>query len=262
LENKLLFKHGCFAGDLIYALAGIKTICESSDHKAVIYQWLNQQGRLYEGAEHPYGSSMMNKYAFDMLKPLIESQDYVESFNEWKGEKVMVDMDMIRQVKNHMPYGNIVTWLAMVFAEMRPKYWEPWITLNHPAMYNKALEGMILINRTSRYHGQWIDYFFLKEYQERLMFIGMPEEHKQFCMEWGFTIPHYVVNDFLELAIALKSCKLFIGNQSMCFAIAEAMKVPRILEICDFAPNVHPCGEGGYYFRVPEIFQHLVKQLA
>lgn len=259
MDNKLLFKHGCFSGDLIYALAGIKSICVNNDKKAIIYQWLDQQGMLYQGAEHPYGHSMMNQYAFDMLKPLLESQDYIESFNVWKGEKVMVDLDMLRQVKSHMPYGNIVTWLAMVFAEMRPEYWKPWIEL--PDMINKATQGMILINRTSRYQGQWIDYFFLKEYKERLMFVGTPDEHKKFCMDWDLDIPHYIVNDFLELAVAIKSCKLFLGNQSMCFAIAEAIKVPRLLEICDFAPNVHPCGEGGYYFRVEEPLKHYMKQL-
>ena len=261
LENKILFKHGCFAGDLIYALAGIKAFCDTFNQKAVIYQWLDQPGRLYEGAEHPYGNKMMTKYAFDMLKPLIEAQPYVESFNEWKGEKVMVDLDMLRQVKSHMPYGNIVTWLPMVFAEMRPKYWKPWIDLkiHMPVLhhtYNK-----ILINRTSRYHGQWIDYFHLKKYESQLIFTGTKEEHETFKHDWNLELPLLEVKDFYELAVAINSCKLFIGNQSMCFAIAEALKAPRLLEVCDFAPNVHPCGEGGYYFRVPELFQYWVDKL-
>lgn len=279
MENKLLFKHGCFAGDLIYALAGIKAICENNGQKAIIYQWLDQQGRLYEGAEHPYGNSMMNRYAFDMLKPLIEAQPYVESFNEWKGEKVMVDLDMLRQVKSHMPYGNIVTWLPMVFGEMRPEYWKPWIDLKFEdklVFYEmdeniethfrgnplrEKLHDKILINRTSRYHGQWIDYFHLKKYEEKLIFTGTKEEYETFKHEWGLELPLLEVKDFYELAVAINSCKLFIGNQSMCFAIAEAMKAPRLLEVCDFAPNVHPCGEGGYYFRVPELFEYWVDKL-
>jgi hypothetical protein len=257
LENKLLFKHGCFAGDLIYALAGIKNICVENDHKAIIYQWLNQNGRLYEGAEHPYGNSMMNEYAFKMLKPLIEAQPYVESFNEWKGEDTMVDLDMLRQVKSHMPYGNIVTWLGMVFAEMRPKYWEPWITVDA----EPELLDTILINRTSRYNAHWVDYFHLKKYEDKLMFAGMPEEHAKFQADWGIKLPLLEIKDFYQLAVAIKSCKLFIGNQSMCFAIAEAMKVPRLLEVCDFAPNVHPCGDGGYYFRQQDLFEYWVDKL-
>lgn len=278
MDNNLLFKHSCFAGDLIYALAGIKSICENNDHKAVIYQWLDQKGHLYQGADHPYGGSMMNEYAFEMLKPLIEAQPYVQSFNKWQGEKVMVDMDNLRQVKMHMPYGNIVTWLPMVFAEMRPEYWKPWIDINRgrdPGMVdwtkftfdvkvNKLrahVSDKILINRTSRYHGAWIDYFHLKKYEGKMMFVGMEDEYKTFKADWNLDLPLLEVKDFYELAVAISSCKLFIGNQSMCFAIAEAMKTPRLLEICDFAPNVQPCGDGSYYFRVPELFEYWVNKL-
>lgn len=260
MENKLLFKHGCFSGDLIYAMAGIKTICENSNNKAVIYQWLDQQGRLYEDAQHPYGHSMMNQYAFDMIKPLVESQDYIESFSKWQGEKVMVDLDKLRQVKSHMPYGNIVTWLGMVFAEMMPEYWKPWITVSGRHLW---LKDMIIVNRTTRYHGQWIHYFPLKKYADegRLIFAGTKDEHAKFNIDWGFDVPYLDVINFLDLAYCLASCKLFVGNQSMCFAVAEAMKVPRLLEVCDFAPNVHPCGPNGNYFRVPEVFEYLVEKL-
>lgn len=274
MENKLLFKHSCFSGDLIYAMAGIKAICENSDHKAVIYQWLDQKAHIYSGAEHPYGSSMMNQYAFDMLKPLIEAQPYVESFLPWQGEKVMVDLDMLRQVKSHMPYGNIVTWLPMVFAEMRPEYWKPWLNiepnLNHVYgtykldnewSFKKRFKDKILINRTSRYNAQWIDYFHLKKYEENILFTGTTEEFQKFKHDWNLNIEHLPVTDFYALALAIANCKLFIGNQSMCFAIAEALKAPRLLEVCDFAPNVHPCGDGGYYFRVTEVFQYYVDKL-
>jgi hypothetical protein len=257
LENKILsFKHSCFSGDLIYALASIKALCEIEGDKAVIYQWLNKEGFLYQGAEHPYGGKMMNDYAFEMMKPLIESQPYVKEFKPWNGEKVHVNLDVIRQVKNHMPYGNIVTWIAMVYAEATPRYWEPWINIPQ-----EEKEDIIIINRTSRYHNQWIDYFFLKEYQDKILFIGLEEEFKQFQMDWGLDVKWYTPGNAYQIAVLLQSCKLFIGNQSMCFAIAEAMKVPRILEVCDMAPNVIPAGEGGYYARNPDTFKFIVEKL-
>jgi hypothetical protein len=270
LENKILsFKHSCFSGDLIYALASIKALCEIEGDKAVIYQWLNKEGFLYQGAEHPYGGKMMNDYAFEMMKPLIESQPYVKEFKPWNGEKVHVDLDVIRQVKNHMPYGNIVTWIAMVYAEATPKYWQPWIDVrqqdyqdfrNDWTLTSPVLKT-IVINRTSRYHNQWIDYFFLKEYQDRIVFVGLEDEYNQFQMDWGLNVSYYKPTDAYQLALLLLSCKLFIGNQSMCFAIAEAMKVPRILEVCDMAPNVIPAGPGGYYARNPDTFKFLVEKL-
>jgi hypothetical protein len=54
------------------------------------------------------------------------------------------------------------------------------------------------------------------------------------------------VSDFLQLACALSVCKLFIGNQSMAYAIAEAIKAPRCLEICWYAPNVDPAGPNSW----------------
>lgn len=260
-NNILTFKHGCFSGDLIYAMAGIKRICEENNQKAIIYQWLNQESRLYEGAEHPYGGKMMNQYAFDMMKPLIEAQPYVQEFREWRGEKVHIDLDEMRQVKNHMPYGNIVMWPGMVFAQMQAKYWEPWLQTPLHFPIPNPFSNRIIINRTSRYHAPWIDYFFMKEYQDKIIFVGMEAEYERFKHDWGLEIQYGKVYNFLDLAHCIASCKLFIGNQSMCYAIAEALKVPRLLEVCDFAPNVVPAGPGSNYFRAPGPFKYLVEQL-
>jgi hypothetical protein len=263
LENKILsFKHSCFSGDLIYAMAGIKAICGVQDDKAMIYQWLNREGYLYDGAVHPYGMKMMNEYAFEMMKPLIEAQPYVKGFERWNGEPTHIDLDKHRQVKNHMPYGNIVTWPAMVYAEMTPRFWEPWLEVEPLTGINKTrFQNRIIINRTQRYHNQWIDYFFLKEYKDQMAFLGTEDEHKIFQTDWDIELPHLKPLNFLGVARTIKSCKLFIGNQSMCFAIAEALKVPRILEVCDVVPNVIPAGDGGYYTRNPDTFKFLVEKL-
>jgi hypothetical protein len=44
----------------------------------------------------------------------------------------------------------------------------------------------------------------------------------------------------------IKGCELFVGNQSMAYAIAEIMKHPRVVEICPTAHNVIPTGDNGY----------------
>lgn len=255
--NIISFKHSCFSGDLIYALASVKTLCSVKGHKAHIHQWLNVPGRSYDGANHPYNGVMMNEYAFRMMKPLLEAQDYIHAFDQWTGQATQIDLDKFRQVKNHMPYGNIVTWIAMCAPEMTPRYWEPWLKAPRDNWYGNK----IVINRTSRYHAHYVDYFFLREHKHSILFVGTPQEHRDFENEWGFKVVHEKVKDFLELATVINSCKLFIGNQSMCFAIAEALKSPRLLEVCDFAPNVTPAGEGGYYFRHPELFKYHVNKL-
>lgn len=262
MNNTISFKHSCFSGDLIYALAGIKALCSIEGDKANIYQWLNRGGLLYPGAAHPYKGMMMNEYAFDMMKPLIDAQPYIKSFEKWYGQPVNIDLDKFRQeLKHYMPYGNIVTWPSMVYVEMTPRYWEPWLEVPEISYLKKKYRGKIVVNRTSRYHSDWLSYFFLKEYQSEVIFVGMDEEHEKFQADWGLLVEHEKVTTFLQLALIIKHCKVFVGNQSMCFAIAEALKVPRVLEVCDFAPNVIPAGDGGYSARVTEPFKYIIEKL-
>jgi len=259
MHNKvLIFKHSSFSSDLIYSMAGIKSICESDGYEGIVHQWLGQSGRQYINGDHPYKGEAMNEYAFNMMKPLIEAQSYIQSFDIWSGQPVMIDFDMLKQVKTHMPYGNAITWMGMIKCEMMPEYWKPWLRVQD---YNEDLEGKILINRTTRYHGQWIDYFHLKKYADNVVFTGLPEEHEKFCHDWDIQVPLLEVANFYDLAVAINSCKLFIGNQSMCFAIAEGLKAPRLLEVCDFIPNVHPTGDGAHYFRAPEALEYLLDKL-
>jgi ADP-heptose:LPS heptosyltransferase len=71
---------------------------------------------------------------------------------------------------------------------------------------------------------------------------------------------HYAeCSDFLQLARVVKSARLFIGNQSFPYALAEALKVPRILEVCPLYPVVTPTGDnaGEAFFQAS--FERLVR---
>jgi hypothetical protein len=258
-KNSISFKQSANSGDVIYSLAGIKTIWETMGHKADYYQWLDQKGHYYPGAVHPYGDVMFPGSAYDMLKPLVEAQPYINSFPKWNGENIIVDLDKIRQTDVNMPYGHIARWYAYVFADMYCDLQYPWLSTGIDM--DKAYKDTILVNRTQRYHGRFVQYFFLEKYKSQLLFTGMPEEHKIFCEEWNLDIPLLQVKDFLELAHVIESCKFFLGNQSMCFAIAEAMKTPRILETCHFVPNVVPVGGKCYDFFFQEALELYVEKL-
>ena len=73
---------------------------------------------------------------------------------------------------------------------------------------------------------------------------------------------HYDCKDFLELASIIKNSKVFIGNLSFGYAIAEALKVPRLLESAPDFPLVYPNGSDGYDFYFQSHFEYLVKKLA
>ena len=70
-----------------------------------------------------------------------------------------------------------------------------------------------------------------------------------------------ILKIFLELAEIIKSCKLFIGNLSFGYALAEAIKVPRLLESQPDFPLVYPNGENAYDFYFQEHFELLFKKL-
>lgn len=262
-QKTISFKFSGFSGDVIWYLSGIKHICEKMNAKAKLYLWLDRPGSSYEGAEHPYEGKMINRYAFDMLHPLISWQPYIDSCEPFAGQDVHIDMDLIRQTQVSMPYGNLAHWLGIRFADMQPDLSKKWLTLRNPI--NPEFRDMIVINRTSRYHNHFISYFFLKEYREHLLFVGTEKEHEDFQKEWQFTLPHFKVKDFMDLAMVIADCKFFLGNQSMCFAIAEGLKKRRILEMCPAAPNVHPVGEHARYFMFQEalvaIFEELNKPI-
>ncbi len=67
--------------------------------------------------------------------------------------------------------------------------------------------------------------------------------------------------DFLELASIIKNSRLFIGNLSFGYALAEAIKVPRLLESFPNFPMVYPNGSSGYDFYFQNHFEKLVEQL-
>jgi len=55
-------------------------------------------------------------------------------------------------------------------------------------------------------------------------------------------------NNFLELSSMVKNAKAGLYNQSFLWHLADAMKLPRILELCVQFPNTFPTGANGYAF--------------
>lgn len=124
----------------------------------------------------------------------------------------------------------------------------------------EKVSGQILCNRTSRYRNESIHYGFLQHQPLKVYFAGTMEEYAEFQSHVPKAV-YLPIKNFLELAIYISSAKVFIGNQSFCFSLAEAMKTPRVLEVCSFAPNVIPCGPNGFDFYTQDAAEWLVHEL-
>lgn len=258
MSNKAItFKHSGNTGDVIYALAGIKQVVGELGTKADIVLWLNRMAHYYEGAVHPLGGKMLNMYMYKMLKPLLLSQSYIESVHKFEGQKIIVDLDLIRSREVGMPNGNISMWYFYVFPDMHCDLSIPWLDI--PADVS-GFEDAILVNRTQRYRNPTISYSFLRHRKEPIFYVGTQEEYELFKKEVK-TASYLDCANFYDLARTIKSCKVFMGNQSMCYALAEAMKSPRVLEICNFAPNVQPHGANGYGYLTQTALEYYIERL-
>lgn len=249
MQNALKYKTSSPAGDLISFMAGIKKMCEDTGRKAIVYQRLDMPGAGTETSIHPYKNQFdepvcLNLYSYTMLKPLITSQTYIEDYLIYEGQSdIDVDFDLIRMERyTNQPRGSLNRWFNYVFPQMASDLSKPWLKVR------KRENGKIIINFTQRYRNHLITYHFLKEHQDNIVFAGLENERELFCSTWNVDIPRLVVKDFNQLAGEIAGCKFFLGNQSFCFQLAEALKVPRILELFPMMPNVVPIGEKAYDF--------------
>jgi len=253
-------RHSVNSGDLVASMGCIKKYYELTGRKAIVYQTVGMKAIYYQGAEHPVlndkGENVtVNQRIFDILKPLVESQPYIKSFQKYEGQPINIDFDVIRgRTHVNMPHGPIQGWIPLAFPDLSFDISKPWITLDDdkcPAHIKGQVAGKVLINFTARYRAK-VDYYFLKNYAPDLIFSGTEKEHWEFCNEWGVNIPLLDAKNFLEVAYAIKNARFFLGNQSMGWNAAQAMGTPRILEMCSFADNCFPgIGENseGYFYQ-------------
>lgn len=257
----LTYRHSFNSGDLITVLPGIRHLYIQTGRKGILYQRLNLPADYGHNNQHPVRDDdgrhvCMNLKMFNMIKPLIENQEYIERFDIWDGQKVDVDYDLTRQnTQMPLPGGDIHKWPSLIYPQLECDLTVPWLNREQQAISGSIADWFgvkddkyILINRTHRYQNPYIGYHFLKEHEGRLLFAGTEDEWKVFCDSFEMRIPLARCKDFKQLAYVISNCLFFIGNQSFCWHIADAIKVPRILEVCTQYPNTFPTGKDGYSF--------------
>jgi len=254
-------RHSVNSGDLVAAMGSIKKYYELTKRKVIVLQTVDFEAAYYQGAEHPIVDSSgknvtVNDKIFEMLKPLIESQDYVDSMVRYSGQRIDVDFDVVRgKTFVNLPHGPIQGWIPLAYPDLDFDISKPWITIDKskcPVGIKGAVSGKILLNFTARYRAK-VDYFFLQSFVSELIFTGTEKEHWDFCNKWGLNIPRLEIDNFLDLAYALQEARFMVGNQSMLWNLAQSMGTRRILEMCSFADNCFPgIGENskGYFYQV------------
>lgn len=261
IDNYTRVKHLANLGDMISIMPCLKKYHQVTGRKIVLCQQINTLAAYYAGATHPTVDEegrqvCINNAMFEMVKPLIESQEYIQRLEVYNGQPINLDFDVIRgKTFVNMPQGMIQSWTMFAYPDLAYDLSQPWISLPAKKIpsIEKQIKGKILINFTERYRNELMDYFFLKKYAPNLVFAGTEREHFLFCTRWELNIPRLEVNNFLELAYAIKMARFVLCNQSFIWNIAQATHAPRILELCRFAANCMPfVGKDsyGYYHQI------------
>jgi hypothetical protein len=245
------FKHSGNVGDIIYSLPTIFSLAKKN--KICLHLHLNQKG-IYGKNFHPLGNVMLNESMYNNIKPLLEYQPNFKTCDIYTNQTIHYNLDLFRKYPIDTKRGNIARYYFQAFA-VSPDLCCPWLQANANTQFNDS----IVIARSNRYRMPGISYAFLKKYNN-LFFVGLEKEYNEMRTELP-NIQYLPVKNFLDLANIIAGCKFFIGNQSFPFALAEALKVPRLLEVYQPCPNVIVAGSNGYDFSFQPQFEHIVQQL-
>jgi len=254
MDGIISVKHSFNCGDLITILPGLRQISRETGKKIAIYQRLYFPAFYYVNSiintrDDDGNSVCMNHDLFYRLKPLIESQDYIASFEIWDGQPIELDFDITRDSKSiPMPSGLIHSWGEAIFPQMATDLSEKWLSVESQSIKKDYYKDKVIINRTHRYYNPYNTFFFLGKYQDKILFSGTELEHIDFCKQWNLEIEYIKTDNFYQLAQIISWCKFGIFNQSLHWHIADALKTKRILELCPQFPNTFVTGANGYQF--------------
>lgn len=253
-NGRLNFVHTGNAGDVIFALPVLKKLHEIVKEPLNLFLKINEPMRLSGGFVHPLNNVMLNQTTADMLQPLMLQQPYISSFGVLADEQMDVNLSLFRQAGIRQDRGNIARW-NFYTTGVTANLSEKWLFVEPDTIYSNS----IVIARSQRYNNPIIDHSFLTQYPD-VVFLGVKAEYEN-MKKMVPNIKWVQVKSFLEMAQIIAGSKFFIGNQSFPFSLAEALKVPRILETYHAAPNVVVEGANGYDFYFQSHFEAIVSEL-
>lgn len=246
------FKHFGLLGDIIYAIPAMKALTD--DRKIHLHLLINQKSLYTKTMKHSNKDKILTEKNVEMLTPLLLSQPGFASCDVLTDQPIDYDLDEFRKYPFDFNTNHICRWYFHMYG-ISADLGKPWLTVKP----NESFRDEIIIARSFRYRAPGISYNFLQKYPY-ITFVGTKEEYDDLKKAIP-NLKYKQVSDFLELAQVIAGCKFFIGNQSFPFALAEALKVKRALELCFECPNVIPEGENAYDFVYQPQFEKIVKQL-
>jgi len=251
-KEEISFLHSGHLGDVIYSLPLIKEI--SKNKKCNLFIEVGKKiPQNVPNQNHPFGDYFLTKNASEKLLPLLKNQNFISDVKIYNGERIDINLNLFREMPINFNI-DAVRWyfhLTGIHANLN----EPYVSANKHQNFNNN----IVIMRSLRRQNDLVNYSFLNDYKN-ILFLGLNDEYISLKKNLS-NLEHYESKNFLELAEIINSSKVFIGNLSFGFALAEGLKVPRLLESGPDFPLVYPTGANAFDFYFQKHFESLFLKL-
>jgi hypothetical protein len=187
-----------------------------------------------------------------ILKPLFLAQDYIESVS-WVDTPQGIDYNFCT-FRSSWKANTSLAGVQAAHCGLRYVDYSPWLF----AEPNPETNGRVLVARSHRYRNPKFPWKELAErYGDRMLFIGLYPEHKDFQDIVGRSVERREVKDFLELASLMTGADYFIGNQSSPMWVAMGLGVPLLQETNLHLYDSIVARPNAQFFRQPIDFNQL-----
>ncbi len=252
-KKEINFLHSGHLGDIINSLPFIKEIAKKNKCNLLIN--LNKKiNKDKINHLHPSKGFFLNRNSFDKLQPLLKVQPFLNKINTYRNQSVDINLDLFRDLPINFNIDSIRWYLHITGVNTN---------LNEPYLLkikkNKKFKNHIVFMRSLRRQNRHIKFKFLQKYKN-LIFIGLYNEYIDLKKQIK-NLKFYNCKNFLEMAEIINASKLFIGNLSFGYTIAEALKKPRLVESYLDFPLIYPNGTNGCEFYFQNHFEKHVKRI-
>jgi hypothetical protein len=232
-KNK--FYHSGDLGDLMYSLSTIKALGGGT-------LVLSQD---YNGMEI---REPMTATKIEQVKKLLQTQDYIVSVEHAPTKPADIDYDLNNARQPFIDWGNgklspeeikVLRFATLTshyehLVDIKDTDKQPYyIPKSKLVLPNKP----IVINRTARYNNPLFPWQqIMDDYRSKIIYVGLPAEYAEFSKQYG-SVDYHICNNYTNIMEVIAGAKLFIGNQSFPYAIAESMKQNCIQETDTWVGN-------------------------
>lgn len=239
------YRHSGTLGDLIYSLAIVKKMAKNDvEFKVALHNIENcvaEYGYRPEEVD-PAHKGRFTEADFELLKPLLKRQSYIESVGTWQqgDAEPDVNLDKFRGTLFRGFEGNYVQAYHIAFdiPFKMEDYDTTWLEAD------PVREAQVVVSRTFRYRcpngsATWKEMIKDADLANNGIFVGTTAEHEDFVKETGVQIPYRPVSNFLELANIVAGADLILANQNFVYSLAMGLGKATVLETIKIKPLQH-----------------------